>query len=153
MSRISAVFLVLVFVAVGVARPTAAEQITIMVVNGRTGVPMKDQPVYVWFEKVNPAPLSLKTDTNGRIVFPVEGQRESFLVGLVEQFVVDCRSSKNGYNDYGNYVYRISDVLGNGVIATNHCGNVLVNPKPGQLVLFSRPLTFWENVRNFLRPA
>ncbi len=135
----------------GIAQAAAAEQITMMVVNGRTGVPMQGQAVYVWFDKVNPSPLQLKTDSNGKIVFQVQQEQESLLIGLVEQDVVDCRFVKKEYSDYGKFSYRLSDVLNSGVIATNHCGSVLSNPQPGQLVIFSRAFTFWENVRHFFQ--
>jgi len=128
-----------------------AKQITIVVLNGRNGVPMKNQTVFVWFGKINPSPLNLTTDTDGKVVFTVESGQDSFLVAVAEQFVVDCRSS--GPAHFGDYVYRASEVLERGIAAANRCGTTPSSvPTAGQLTLFVRRFKFSENVRHFFHP-
>jgi hypothetical protein len=43
--------------------------------------------------------------------------------------------------------YPITKILGWGVAATNTCGKFKEEAKPGELILFARPLSFWEKLR------
>jgi|SRR5215469_11782184 len=43
--------------------------------------------------------------------------------------------------------YRIEKIVKSGVAAGNRCGKFRVEAKPGELVFFVRPLTWWERMR------
>jgi|1186.fasta_scaffold09901_3 hypothetical protein len=43
--------------------------------------------------------------------------------------------------------HSIKQILESGTVASNQCGKAHVVPKPGELVYFVRPLTFWEKMR------
>jgi len=43
--------------------------------------------------------------------------------------------------------YRIENIVKSGVVAGNKCGGFRVEAKPGELVFFVRPLTWWERMR------
>jgi hypothetical protein len=43
--------------------------------------------------------------------------------------------------------YRIESIVKSGVVAGNKCGGFRIEAKPGELVFFVRPLTWWERMR------
>lgn len=44
--------------------------------------------------------------------------------------------------------YSVAEILRLGVVASNTCGKVTIKPKPGELIFFERPRTFWERMRH-----
>lgn len=42
--------------------------------------------------------------------------------------------------------YPIRKILGSGVSASNRCGKFRIEAKPGELIIFERPTTFWERL-------
>lgn len=42
--------------------------------------------------------------------------------------------------------YSISDVLQNGALSENHCGKATAKPKPGELILFIKPIPAWKRI-------
>lgn len=47
--------------------------------------------------------------------------------------------------------YRISEVLQHGAVSENHCGKATAKPKPGELILFIRPLSIWRRLLDGFR--
>lgn len=43
--------------------------------------------------------------------------------------------------------YSVKKILESGVIASNTCGKYRTTAKPGELIVFERPLTLWESLR------
>jgi len=42
--------------------------------------------------------------------------------------------------------YSISEILQHGAVSENHCGKATAKPKPGELILFIKPLSFWRRL-------
>lgn len=42
--------------------------------------------------------------------------------------------------------YSIKKILESGITASNTCGKIKAEPKPGELIIFERPTTFWERL-------
>lgn len=38
-------------------------------------------------------------------------------------------------------------VLQHGVVTANYCGNTTASPQPGEIIIFVRPLTWWEKLK------
>lgn len=47
--------------------------------------------------------------------------------------------------------YRISKILQHGAVSENHCGKATAKAKPGEIVLFIRPLSFWRRLLDGFR--
>lgn len=43
--------------------------------------------------------------------------------------------------------YSVQQILRTGVVASNTCGKIRVQPVPGELIFFERPMTLWEKLR------
>lgn len=42
--------------------------------------------------------------------------------------------------------YPIGDILQHGAVSENHCGKATANPKPGELILFIKPIPAWKRI-------
>lgn len=42
--------------------------------------------------------------------------------------------------------YPISEILQHGAVSENHCGKATATAKPGELILFIKPLSFWRRL-------
>jgi hypothetical protein len=102
------------------ARPVAAGQITIKVVNGHTGKPLKATTVDIWFgRKASPPPTQVTTTDDGNSLLPFPDSIETILIA--GQGVGDCRTGNLKSYIEGN-VYRVQDILQRGIVAQNACG-------------------------------
>lgn len=45
------------------------------------------------------------------------------------------------------YSYPVKRVLDEGIVLENSCGKVTISPKPGELILFVRPMRWWDRFR------
>ena len=54
----------------------------------------------------------------------------------------DCRPKKN---IRAKASYSVTEIATNGIVTKNDCGKATVIAKPGELILFVRPLTWWES--------
>ena len=145
MSRVAIVWVIGIVLATWVC-PVAAAQITIKVVNGHNGKPLKGTTVDVWFgKKALPPPSQVTTTNDGNAVLAVPDSIETIVI--VGQGVGDCRAGKRKSYIEAN-VYRVQDILRTGVVAQNTCGNARNQPTPGVLVFYVRPLHWWEKMHD-----
>lgn len=42
--------------------------------------------------------------------------------------------------------YPISEILQHGAVSENHCGKATAKPKPGELILFIKPIPAWKRI-------
>ena len=55
-----------------------------------------------------------------------------------------CDSGGSNYSWLGIRNLSMKEVLHRGYVSPNTCGKVNIPPQPGKVILFVRPLTFWE---------
>jgi hypothetical protein len=60
---------------------------------------------------------------------------------------VPCQLLKPDYSWLVIQTFSTRDVLQFGVVTENLCGKAKASPEPGELVIFVRPLTFWEKMK------
>jgi hypothetical protein len=148
----------------------SAQTLEIRLVDGRSGRPMlgASSHVNVWVGKerkeaivipthengvariqltLNPSEVNIPSSKNdGSIVVehPVVKYDESFRVNVP---YVLCGSQRSNYSwlTLGNFSTK--EILQHGYASPNTCGKVTVSPQPGQVVLFVRPLTWWETLK------
>jgi hypothetical protein len=86
------------------------------------------------------------SQNNGSIVVdhPILKYEESFRINAP---YVLCVSGGSNYSWLGLENFSTKEILHHGYVSPNTCGKVTVSPQPGQVVLFVRPLTWWEKLK------
>ncbi len=155
--------------------PTAlhAQAISIKLVDGRNGRPMADKCINVWVgdraaPKARPS-LETQTDKNGvadlRLTeqdAEINNQKQQLACGLqgVIRPVVKYGDTITIGSDYmlcqarlpdGSWQalegFSTTDALQSGIATANTCGKAKASPTPGEIVLFVRPLHWWEKLK------
>ncbi len=152
------------------AMSLSAQTIEIKLVDGRNGRPMVGTSSYVnvWVGEERKEAIAIPTDekgvarlqltlnpsevnipnskNNGSIVVdhPVVKYNESFRINAP---YVLCGSGARNYSWLQLKNLSTKEVLDHGYVSSNTCGKAAVSPQPGQVVLFVRPLTFWEKMK------
>jgi hypothetical protein len=152
------------------AMSLAAQTLEIKLVNGKNGRPMVGTSAYVnvWVGgerkeaiaipmddkgvarlqlTLNPNEVNVPNSTgHGTIVanHPVVQYDESFRINV--PYVV-CGSGDGDRSPLGLKNFSTKEVLDHGYASANTCGKVTATPQPGQVVLFVRPLTFMEKMK------
>ena len=152
------------------AMSLAAQTLEIKLVDGRNGRPMVGTSAYVnvWVGGERKEAISIPTDekgvarlqltlnpsevnipnskNNGSIIVdhPVVKYDESFRINAP---YVLCGPRGGGYSWLELKNFSTKEVLDQGYVSANTCGKATVSPQPGQVVLFVRPLTFWEKMK------
>jgi hypothetical protein len=95
---------------------------------------------------LNVSEVSIPNSQNsGSIVVdhPIVKYDESFRINIP---YVLC-SGRSNYSWLGSENFSTKEILHHGYASPNTCGKVTVSPQPGQVVLFVRPLTWWEKLK------
>ena len=160
--------LLLLFVTSG-----RAQTIEVKIVNGRNGHPVADRCMYVWVgDRSNPSsgPL-LETQTNKDGIISLrlthedgktngDGQRLACgLAGSINPVAkygdtisiragyVLCQPHTPDYSWLARADFSTEEILQHGIATANSCGSITASPKPGEVILFVRPLTWWEKLK------
>jgi hypothetical protein len=89
----------------------------------------------------------LSTDSNGIIAVEMD---MNDLLRVIPGNSYDCRKEKSGSPiplSFGPD-YSVKKIMTDGITEANNCGKVPVIAKPGELIIFERPLTFWEGMKS-----
>lgn len=78
-------------------------------------------------------------DAHGVLVFNVLG-RDGAWVPCTRQKLYDSNTRTYG----SEHLYRVSTIVDSGLVATNSCSRRTATAKPGELIVFVRPPTWWE---------
>ena len=145
----------------------SAQTIEIKLVDGRNGHPMVGISSYVnvWVGGKRKEAIAIPTDKKGiarlkltlnqsevnipntkyssssGVDHPVVKFDESFRVNA--PFVL-CGQEGGSYSWLELKNFRTKEIFDRGYASANTCGKVTALPQPGQVILFVRPLTFWE---------
>ena len=152
------------------AMSLAAQTLEIKLVDGRNGRPMVGTSAYVniWVGgerkeaiaipmddhgvarlqlTLNPNEVNVPNSTgHGTIVanHPVVQYDESFRINVP---YVLCGAREGNRSPLELKNFSTKEVLDHGYASGNTCGKVTASPQPGQVVLFVRPLTFMEKMK------
>jgi hypothetical protein len=145
-----------------------AQTVEIKLVNGRNGRQMAATCVGVWVRQDRKDLISIPTDRNGiarlRLTdnddeIDVQNRwKDCGLFGVINPVVkyADTLRVDVGYAlclprpDYS--LLAITGVstkrlMQRGIVMPNICGKVIASPKPGELIIFVRPFTWWERLK------
>ncbi len=91
-------------------------------------------------------PMFPSPNHNGDLTLTVDLARHQ-RIRLVSSENVDCRFGGNQWVRAHNGMqvsYSLKEIISQGIVSVNQCGEARVDPTPGVLVLYVRPLTFAE---------
>ncbi len=143
----------------------SAQTVVIKLVNGRNGRPMSDSYVNVWIGNKEKAALPIPTDKRGIAQLrltdndadvdkpcPNCGYSKTPVVKYdatvrVQAGYVLCESRKSDYSWLSIMAFPTQKVLEQGIVTANTCGNATAPPRPGEVIIFVRPLTWWEKLK------
>ena len=150
------------------ARPDA-QTIKVKLVNGRTGLPIAGTCVNVWVGTEHKAAVAIPTDNNGVAALRLTDQDGEIDVhnrlkgcgdfGVVHPVVkyddvlqinvgyVLCQPGAADYSWLAKTNVSTKEVLQRGIVTANTCGRATASPEPGQVILFVRPLSWWEKLK------
>jgi len=149
----------------------SAQTLEIALVDGRNGRPMVGASSYVnvWVGKERKEAIAIPTDRNGVarlqltlntgeinipnsskdrgsivVDHPVVNYNESLRINTP---YVLCGSGESNYSWLRSENFSTKEILQRGYVPPNTCGKATVSPRPGQVILFVRPLTWWEKLK------
>lgn len=142
-----------------------AQSLLIKLENGRSGRPISGSFVNVWVGNEQKAAMPIPTDQEGIARLRLT-EKDSEIdvhnrpgVGVINPVVkysetlrvnagyVSCQPNKPDYSWLLIQSFSTADVLRSGVVTANACGKAKASQQPGELVMFVRPLTFWEKLK------
>jgi hypothetical protein len=150
-----------------------AQTIQVKLVNGRSGRTMADKCIYVAVgNRSNPnsgSSLPTQTDKDGTVTLHlteeganINNATQNLVCGLsgvinpvakygdtiyVRPGYVLCQLRSPDYSWLAMTNFSTEEVLQHGVATANTCGKARASPQPGEVILFVRPLSWWEKLK------
>lgn len=166
--------LLLIAALVGLLVPTLhAQEIRIKVLNGRNGKPITKECLNIWVGTIDGPHLVAATDRDGVVVLQISDDklvagtgcegwpvqtawptgseailvRGDYYIACQEDAKVVPNPAKPKFVSEILPLYPIRKILESGASSSNTCGKFRAKPKPGELIFFMRPMSFWEKMR------
>ncbi len=146
-----------------------AQEIKIKFVDGRNGQPLGNNCVNVWVGHDRKEATAIPVDSNGvatlrltadsgevdtshewsgcglfGVIDPVLKYHDD--MGLIFGYVL-CQANSGDYSWLMKHEYATKDLVQSGIVTPNTCGKVTAERKPGELIIFVRPLTWLEKLK------
>ncbi len=141
--NITSSFLVLMVLATSPC-VLAAEKviITIRLLNGRNGKPIRDEDLNVFRDQPHFAE-NFRADRNGIIKFAID---RDALVSFMSNIQITCHEvTAIEKSAHELQQYKVRAIIEAGISDTNMCSKkVRVEAKPGEFIFYERPRTLWE---------
>jgi len=147
----------------------AAQTLTIKLVDGRNGRPMAQSHVNVWVGNERKMAIAVSTDERGiarlRLTSDVKevdipSSRSSDVEPILIDPVLDyddfirinvgyalCEAGGSNYSWLAIKQVSTKQLINEGIAMPNTCGKAKASPNPGELIIFVRPLNFWEKLK------
>jgi hypothetical protein len=147
-------------------RVLCAQTVGIKLVNGRSGRPMASTCVNVWVGNERKAAMAIPSDENGvarlrltdkdgeidmnnrwkgcgdfGVISPVVKYNDSLRINAG---YVLCQSRTPDHTWLAIADLSTKEVLQHGIVTPNTCGKATALPEPGEVIIFVRPLSWWE---------
>ena len=119
--------------------------IVLEVINGKNGKLLANQHLIVfWGNTVNDtiankAHSDVTTSRDGIAYLSVNASMQ--WIQVWPDWRILCQSGPN------SNAFNVNNILTKGAIMPNTCGKAVASPKPGELVIFVRPLNLWERMK------
>jgi hypothetical protein len=157
------------FVLCSTAAALQAQTIRIKLVNGRTGRAMAGTCVNVWVGNERKSAMAIPTDKDGVASLRLTDQDAEINTqnrwegcgdfGVTDPVVkyatsirvnagyVLCQVRQPDHTWLATQSFPTKEVLESGIASANTCGKAKAVPTPGEVVLFVRPLSWWEKLK------
>ena len=114
----------------------------VRVVDGRNGSALPNAHLRLWYDDVAGSGYVLATDKRGIAVMPEPvGLPVRVLISPTDR--IDCRKLPENEPASG---YNLQEIAAKGTATENHCGDAPARPRPGELVIFARPVRWYEGI-------
>lgn len=149
--------------------PLSAQTLEIKLINGRNGHPVANACVNVWVGNERKSPFSIPTDSNGitrlrltendsevntdhrwakcgdfGVISPVVKYKDFVEVNV--GYVV-CEPHGTDFSWLEAKRFPTKQFVREGLVTANTCGKPVASARPGELVIFVRPLNWWEKLK------
>jgi len=125
----------------GVSSSCSAEELHVLLINSNNGEPMARQPIGLYLGRDDRSYLEQITASDGVAIFQLSSPVVDWVtVGNASQTVWHCSPPRRS-------TFRTSEIFEHGVVAPNTCdkkGKRKIEAKPGEVVLFARPLRWFK---------
>jgi len=143
-----------------------AQEIQIKLVDGRNGHPLENTCVNVWVGNDRKEATAIPTDRNGTATLRLTAETNQIdlshrasrcgLFGVINPVFkyyddirvnvgyVLCQPHVGGSSWLKTTEYPTTALVKTGIVSPNACGQATAKPKPGELIIFMRPLTWFE---------
>jgi hypothetical protein len=146
-----------------------AQTIRIKLVNGKSGRPIANTCVNTWVGTERRDAMAIPTDKDGvawlhvtdkdaevktqsqpkscgdfAVVHPVVKYADT--IRVVAGYAV-CQPHAPDYSWLATMEFSTKQIVQQGIVTANACGKSTASPNPGELVIFVRPLTWWEKLK------
>jgi hypothetical protein len=146
-----------------------AQTIKIKLVNGKSGQPIANTCVNTWVGADRKEAMAIPTDKDGvawlyltdkdtdvntqdhpkscgdfGVAHPVV--KYAVTIRVVAGYVV-CQPHAPDYSWLTTMEFSTKQIVQGGIVTANSCGKSAASPNPGELVIFVRPLTWWEKLK------
>jgi len=146
-----------------------AQTVRIKLLNGKNGHPLVGNCVNVWVGSGRKEAMALPTNEDGVASLKLtqndaEIETEHVwkgcgLLGVIDPIVkysdqirintsfVSCQQRTPDFSWLAIRPFSTKEIVQSGIVTTNTCGKAKTSPEPGEIVLFVRPLSFWEKMK------
>ena len=146
-----------------------AQTIRVKLLNGKNGHPLAGKCVNVWVGSGRKEAMALPTNQDGVASLEltqndaqIDTQHEwkaCGLLGVIHPIVkysdqieintsyVSCEPHTPDFSWLATRAFPTKGIVQSGIVTTNTCGTAKASQEPGEIVLFVRPLSFWEKMK------
>jgi len=160
--------LCVLLIAASLGEGAHAQSIRIKLINGRNGHPMAGTHVNVWVGKERKWAMAIPTDKDGVASLVLtekegevnvprgDGDGPHVVISPVVKFDDDLGINapyvlcEPGTPDYSWLAIRhisTKQVVAQGIVTPNACGKATASQAPGEVIIFVRPLSWWEKLK------
>jgi hypothetical protein len=138
-----------------------AQTLRVRLLNGSNGNPISNAYINVWVGAHLKEAIPISIGSNGDAVLRLTGdgtdkdvQAASANVPVfpyapeirIQVGLALCQVKQQKYSWLQITPYSTEDWMRGGIVTANTCGKAVAEPEPGMLVIFVRPLSFWEKL-------
>jgi hypothetical protein len=146
-----------------------AQTVRIRLLDGKNGHPFAGKCVNVWVGSGRKEAMALPTNQDAIASLNLtqnSAQVDTYLVwkacgllGVINPIVkysdqieintsyVSCEPHTPDFSWLAMKAFPTKEIVQSGIVTANTCGKAKASPEPGEIILFVRPLSFWEKMK------
>ncbi|HZY61605.1 MAG TPA: hypothetical protein VFE38_03700 [Edaphobacter sp.] len=138
-----------------------AQTLHVRLLNGSSGKPISNAYINVWVDDQRKEAIPISIDSNGDAILRLTGDATDKGVPAasanlptfpyaseikIQVGFALCQVKQQKYSWLQITPYSTEHWIRAGIMTANTCGKAIAKPEPGVLVIFVRPLNFWEKL-------